>query len=131
MNQGSFAGNVGKDAVLRATQGGTSVAGFSLAVSTGYGQNKQTLWVSCSLWGKAAEGLAQYITKGTKVAVSGEITLKTWESQSGTKTDLHCDVKQITLLGFGQSNQEQTPAQQSGSNEFQPGPDLADDDIPF
>ena len=68
----TIAGNIGKDAEVRKTQDGTVVTGFSVAVEDRSGREKQTLWFDCSIWGQRGEKLAQYLTKGSKVTVSGD-----------------------------------------------------------
>jgi single-strand DNA-binding protein len=66
-------GRIGKDAVTRFTGKGEPVTGFSLAMDSGFGDNKQTLWFDCSGWGKRYEGVAPHLTKGTQVFVTGEL----------------------------------------------------------
>ena len=73
MNVLTVMGNLGRDANVRQA-GGTTVANFSIAVKSGYGDNEQTVWVDCSLWGRQAESrLVEYLTKGQQVVVSGEM----------------------------------------------------------
>lgn len=88
----TIAGNIGKSAELRQA-GNSQVAGFSVAVSNG--RDKDSTWFDCSLWGKRGEALAQYLTKGSKVCVTGE--LKTREHDG--KTYLKIDANDVTLMG--------------------------------
>ena len=84
MNSFNAVGRVGKDAEQRTTQAGSTVVSFSLAVDSGYGQNKQTNWVECSIWGKQAESsLYQYIKKGDQLGITGEISLDNWINKEG------------------------------------------------
>jgi single-strand DNA-binding protein len=94
----TIAGNIGKDAELRSTQGGDKVAGFSVAVESREGKEKTTIWFDVSIWGKRAEALSQYLTKGTRVAVSGDLGKREYEG----KTYLTVKADQVTLLGGGQ-----------------------------
>lgn len=110
MNNCTFTGNLGKDAVTRYTQGGKSVTGFSLAVKTGWGDNEKTLWIDCSLWGERGEKLAQYLTKGTKACVSGEASL--FEADNG-KTYLKLNVRDIDLMGRAEGRSEASERQES------------------
>ena len=96
MLQGFLAGNLGRDAETRTTQGG-AVCSFSVAVEQRKGKEKHTTWVRCSLWGKRGEAIAQYLTKGTRVAVAGELSLHEYNG----KTSLECRVGEVTLLGGG------------------------------
>lgn len=97
----TIAGNVGKDGTLRTTQNGDKVLGFSVAVEERTGHDKRTLWFDCSLWGKRAEALAQYLTKGTRVAVSGDLSTREHDG----RTYLTVRANEVTLLGGGQDRQ--------------------------
>lgn len=96
-----IAGNLGKDATLRRTQGGDPVLGFSVAVEERSGQEKRTLWFDCSLWGKRGEALEQYLTKGTRVAVSGDLSTREHEG----RIYLTVRASEVTLMGGGQDRQ--------------------------
>jgi len=91
----TIAGNIGKDAETRTTQGGDSVTSFNVAVEDRQGKEKSTLWFTCSLWGKRGDNLSQYLTKGSKVTVSGDLSTREHEG----KTYLQVRVDQVTLLG--------------------------------
>jgi single-strand DNA-binding protein len=91
----TIAGNIGKDAVTRKTQEGESVTGWSVAVETRNGRDKGTMWFDCTLWGKRGEALAQYLTKGSKVSVSGDLGAREHEG----KTYLTIRADQVTLMG--------------------------------
>ncbi len=96
MNIGIFAGRVGKDAVLRHSQAGKPVLGFSVAVDVYVGGGeKETLWVDCSMWGERGQKVAEYVTKGASVTVQGRITLDSYEG----KPKLKLDVQELTLQG--------------------------------
>ena len=91
----TIAGNIGKDAVTRRTQGGDAVTGWTVAVEDRQGQDKRTIWFDCTLWGKRGESLSQYLTKGGKVSVSGELSTREHEG----RTYLTVRADQVTLLG--------------------------------
>lgn len=102
MNHCSLLGNVGKDAEVRVLQNGSSVLNFSLATSerwkdktTGEAKEK-TEWHSCSYFmAKGADKLAQYIKKGSKLAVEGSITYSKYEKEGVTKYSTSIKVNQI------------------------------------
>lgn len=135
MNRFIATGRLGDDAILRHTDtanGPLAVANFSLAVDVGYGQNKSTLWTRCALWGKRAESLVEYLKKGSMVAVSGEASLRAWQTNSGeTKTDFQCRVEELTLLVSKPAEEKPNASPEAKA----PAPDLSDDDmdddIPF
>ena len=114
MNVFTASGNIGRDAEVRSA-GGTSVAGFSLAVKSGYGDKAQTVWVDCSLWGKQAEsGLVQYLKKGQFVVVTGELGTREHEG----KTYITLRVNNVTL-GGKQDAQKSAQGQQMQQQGYQ------------
>lgn len=126
MQQLTIAGNVGKDAVLRSTQGGDKVLGFSLAVDNGKDKNgnkRDATWYDCSIWGKRAESLERHITKGTKLVLTGRPTARAHEG----KAYLGISVNELTFMGGGDSSQD------SGQGGYSGGPTSRDleDEIPF
>ena len=131
MNVLSLTGNLGRDAEVR-TAGGSTVCGFSVAMTAGYGDKKQTIWVDCSIWGKQAEGaLPGYLKKGQQIAVSGELSTREHEG----KTYLQLRVGSIDLIGKrdegGSSQSAPSHSAQRSSQASAPAHDAYDDDIPF
>ena len=128
MNIFTATGNLGKD--CRVNQAGQStVCNFNLAVKSGYGDNAQTLWVDCALWGKQAESkLPDYLLKGQQVAVSGELGQREHEG----KNYLTLRVSSIDLIGKREEGQQQAaqPSQTQPQQTKQPDIDI-DDDLPF
>ena len=149
MNIWTFTGSLGKNAETAASKAGKAYCTFSVAVNSGYGDNQKTTWVDCFFSGKRAEGnLPQYLLKGQKVAISGELTLERWTSGStGEKgSTLKVYVNTIDLIGEkkadsnqGQAQQQQAaPQQQYQQAQQQPqqqqapqGQDDFEDSIPF
>jgi single-strand DNA-binding protein len=141
----SFTGSLGRDGSLK-TVNNQSLVSFTVANSIGFGDKKTTLWFDCTLWGKRAETIAQYLVKGQSVFVSGELTTREYQAKdgSGTKTALALNVTVLDLIGkksdVPQSYQP-APAQsyQPPQQAYQqqppntPPPEGApyDDDIPF
>lgn len=126
----TIAGNVGKDAVLRTTQGGDKVLNFSLAVDNGKdskGEHRPATWFDCSIWGKRAESLEKHITKGTKLALSGRPSARAHEG----KAYLGITVDDLTFMGGSSNGGEDRPPRGSASASPQGGYDPADDSIPF
>lgn len=98
MNKWVGIGRLVKDAELRFTQGkGTAVATFTLAIDDGFGEKKKTDFIPIVAWGKSAENLSSYLTKGTQVAVSGKISTRTYDAKDGTKRY----ITEITADNFG------------------------------
>jgi single-strand DNA-binding protein len=107
-NKATIVGNLGRDAELRFTPGGTAVASISVATTETWndkntGQKKeQTEWHRVVVWGKQAESLEQYLTKGKQVLVEGRIQTRKWKDKDGVDrytTEIKAD--RIVLLGGG------------------------------
>jgi single-strand DNA-binding protein len=123
----TMAGNTGKDAEYKTTNG-SEFCSFSVAVNVGYGDKKTTVWVDVTKWGKGAQGLSGILRKGSKVAVSGELSMR----EHNGKTYLQCRADNVTILstpdnGGATGQASQPPASTASSSGF----DDLDDDIPF
>lgn len=130
----TIAGRIGKDAELRRTPAGKSVASFSVAVDVGWGDNKKTQWIDCALWGERGEKLAQYLTKGSNVTVRGRPDVRAWVKNGEAGAAIQCHVDEVTLQGGGQKAAGNGSGQSGGYGGGygnQPSPSDLDDDIPF
>lgn len=116
-------GRIGKDAVVRSTQKGEAVTGFSVASESGYGDNKKTAWVNCSIWGKRGEKLAGYLSKGQQVTVIGELT----EEEYNGKVSLKLNVADIALQGGKKDGEAPKPSAPKAAEPIDPFAD----DMPF
>lgn len=134
MNSWNFTGRVGRDAEQRFTPDGTSIVGFTVAVTSGYGQNEATTWTRCQMFGKRGESVQQYLVKGQLVGVSGEMTAREWTNKDGLKqTSIEVRVNDLTLLGKREDSQ-QAPSQPAPQAQRRPDPVTTIDDdsgIPF
>ena len=130
MNLFAATGNLGKDC-RKGEVSGTAVLNFSIGVKSGYGDKEQALWVDCALWGKQAESkLADYLVKGQKVAVTGELGQREHEG----KNYLTLRVASIDLCGGkSEGGLQSAPRQSAQKPAAKPAPDLDafDDSIPF
>jgi len=127
----TLAGNTGRDAEHKTTQSGAEMCSFSVGVSTGYGENKATVWVDVTKWGKGAEGLARILRKGSKVAVTGEMSLR----EHNGKTYVQCRADHVTVQGTPQGgtggNQQRREPDGSQGHAGGFADDELDDSIPF
>ena len=105
-NRVFISGNLGTDIKVTYTSGkGTPVGRFSVGVNEYNSQTKQneTMWVSVTLWGKAAESLSPYLVKGTKVIVTGKLSIRKYKANDGTEkysTEVVADmVNGVELIG--------------------------------
>ena len=142
VNKVILVGNLGRDAELRSTTSGTSVATISIATTdvwndkTGNKQEK-TEWHRVVLWGKTAETLQEYLLKGRQIYVEGRLQTREWQDRDGNKrytTETRAD-RVVLLGGRGNSagdgsggSQERQAEPPSGSGDTG---GLTEDDIPF
>lgn len=136
-------GNLGADALIKEFKGQKFIS-FSVAHTESYtdsqGQkHENTAWVSCLKYGES--GVINYLKKGTRVFVRGELSVRTYENNGGVQAGINCKVKELQLLGGGRSEQqEQQPVQQQpaaapsyypeqNNNPFPPS--NGNDDLPF
>lgn len=131
MNAWQFTGNIGKDAESRFLPNGDPVVSFSVGVKSGYGDKATTTWARCAMFGKRAESVSSYLTKGQLVGISGEVTLREWNDKEGQKrSSLEVRVNDLTLLGKKDGQQAAQPRQQAPAPQQSAG-DWDDSDIPF
>lgn len=130
----TIAGNVGKDAELRRTQGGDPVLNFSVAVEDRSGREKVTFWFDVSVWGKRGETLEQYVKKGSRVAVSGDLTRR----EHNGSTFLGVKAAEVTLMGGNERREDDGMSDKARAADRAqrpaggaPAGGYMDDEIPF
>ena len=97
-------GNLGRDAELK-TVGGSTVCNFSVGAQSGFGDKKQTEWISCALWGRLGESVSEFLKKGVSVTVGGELSTREYNG----KNYMELRVNQIRI--HGGNAQQQSPSQ--------------------
>ena len=115
INVFTASGRCGQDMEVRFTPNGKAIGQFNLPVETGFGDNKKTSWVTCKMFGERAEKLAQYVTKGAAVTVTGAFQLDEWE-KDGVKHSRPC----ILVNDIQLPPQQQGGQQQQGQQAQQP-----------
>jgi single-strand DNA-binding protein len=103
-------GNIGNDAEVTSFDNGSKVVTFSVAHSkkwtdkAGVKQEKTT-WIRCNMWKQ--ENLAQYLKKGTRVMVEGEIEARAYTNKEGqTVTSLELNVFAIEMQSFAEKSND-------------------------
>jgi single-strand DNA-binding protein len=142
VNKVILVGNLGRDAELRYTPGGAAVATLNMATTEVWndkqGQRQEkTEWHRVILWGKQAESLQEYLTKGKQIYVEGRLQTRQWDDKDGNKrytTEVKAD--RITLLGGGGGGrgggmERGASAPHHGGVDEPPMEAITDDDIPF
>lgn len=127
----TITGRCGSDAATRVTNNGDKVTSGNVAVDQGYGDSKTTNWFRVSIWGARGEKLAQYITKGEKIVVTGELTFDTYEGKpqyNVRANDLDC----FMSSKGGATQRDSGPRGGGGGSSRSAAFDSdLDDDVPF
>lgn len=116
----TITGRVGGDAETRQA-GGTNVTNFNCAVDQGWGDKKTTNWFRVAIWGERGGKLQQYILKGQKVAVTGDLEIGEYNGKPQYEIRAH-DVD-CFMQAKGDAQPHQAPQRQ-------PAPVDLDDDVP-
>jgi single-strand DNA-binding protein len=143
----TLVGNLGRDAELRYTPKQTPLLEFSLATNERWNDSsgqthEHTQWFRCTLWGRQAESLKQYLLKGKQVYVDGKLRVRDYETKEGEKRyslDVRVDTLQLLGGGGGGGGYGSSGGQGSGGGGSQGGgggappddPAYGDEDIPF
>jgi single-strand DNA-binding protein len=104
-NKVQLIGNLGQNPEIKTLDGGKKMAKFSLATSEVYrnaqGEKvKETQWHNIVAWGKVAEIVEKYLTKGSEVAVEGKLTNRTYSDKDGNKKYFtEVQVNELLMLG--------------------------------
>ena len=102
INKCFLSGNLTRDAEARTTQSGMSVTQFGMAVNDRVKQGEQWVdrpsFVDCVMFGNRAEKIAQYLVKGTKVAVEGKLRWSQWESNGEKRSKIEVIVDEIEFM---------------------------------
>ncbi|MBX9807056.1 MAG: single-stranded DNA-binding protein [Flavobacteriaceae bacterium] len=83
-------GNVGNDPEIKNLDGGKKVANLTIATNDSYKNDKgekveQTEWHKVVAWGKTAEIIEKYVTKGLQIAIEGKLTHRSYDDKNGEK----------------------------------------------
>ena len=104
-NSVQLVGNVGQDPEIKNLEGGKKVANFSIATNESYKNEKgekvdQTEWHRVSAWGKTAEIIEKYVSKGKEIAIEGKLTHRSYDDKDGVKRYItEVLANEVLLLG--------------------------------
>lgn len=132
MNKVILIGRLTRDPELRFTPGsGNAVTRFTIAAARPY-KREEADFISCVAFGKTAETIAQYFTKGTLIAVNGNIRTGSYKAQDGTQkytTDVVIESFEFVQSGKSQNNTSNIDFnQESFDEDMKP---VNDEDMPF
>jgi single-strand DNA-binding protein len=104
-NRVQLIGHVGNDPEIKNLDGGRKVANLSIATNDSYKNDKgekveQTEWHKVVAWGKTAEFIEKYVTKGKEIAIEGKLTHRSYDDKNGEKRYItEVVVNDVLLLG--------------------------------
>ena len=127
MNTISIIGYLTADPTTRATSSGKSVTSFTIGVTRSRKDangDKQSDFFRITTWGATADFCGKYLTKGSRVAVTGEVNLNSYEGKDG-KTRYSLDVQADKVENLTERKAETKP---TSNNEWQ---DISSDDLPW
>jgi single-strand DNA-binding protein len=149
LNRVTLIGNLGRDAEVRYTASGEAVATLNLATTDAWtdkasGERREnTDWHRIVLWGRTAEALAEYLTKGKSICIEGSLQTRKWQDKEGLERyTTEVRASRVVLLGGersasgtsraarGRAASSEQAAEFSESAESAPEP-MPLDDIPF
>jgi single-strand DNA-binding protein len=147
LNRVMLLGNLGADPELRTTNGGQSVLKLRLATTESYldrnrVRQERTEWHSVVVWGKRAEALSRFLSKGTKLFVEGSLRTSSYDDREGNKRyKTEVVANNIILAGGrgggsaptpGPAHRDESPTEPPGEAAGYNDADYGgDDDIPF
>ncbi|MGQ7945954.1 single-stranded DNA-binding protein [Flavobacterium sp. WC2509] len=104
-NRVQLIGNVGNDPEIKNLDGGRKVAHLNIATNDSYKNDKgerveQTEWHRVVAWGKTAEIIEKFVTKGNQLALEGKLTNRSYDDKNGEKRYItEVVVSEVMLLG--------------------------------
>lgn len=139
INKVILAGNLVRDPEVKALPSGTQVTNFAIATNrvwfTEGVKNEATDYHNIVTFGKTAENVGRYLTKGTNVLVEGRLQTRSWETKEGTKKYVTEVIADNVQFGARPADAPQAPAKAAPAKaeptiEY-PAEDINPDDIPF
>lgn len=137
MNKVILVGRLTRDPEVRYTQTGKAVASFSVAVDTGFGENKRADFIPIVVWDKLAEICGNNLTKGRRILVEGRLQIRDYEKDGQKRRAAEVIAQNIEFLepkqaaGSGGSTPSASPAK-SGYDVSSFGTEVfPEEEIPF
>lgn len=107
---------LGRDSSVKQLDSGTSVANLACAYDVGYGDNKRTQWLELAVFGKQAEALSQYFTKGRQFMITAkDVCTEEYEKRDGSGLAMRLKATAVELKFAGPREDNQAPQQQFGA----------------
>lgn len=110
LNVFNFTGRLTKDAVMKVLPSGKQVLNTDVAVNTGYGDYKKTLFIKVQMWGDKGEKIKDFLKTGTLITSSGELSRNEWGDEGNRKVDFLVTVMNIQILSSKKPEVNNDPA---------------------
>ena len=135
LNKIFLMGNLTRDPELRYTQNGKALASFGIAVSRNWtspeGEKKEDVcFVDVSMFGKRAEIISEYFSKGSPIFIEGRFQFRQWETQEGQKRNALSVVAEDFQF-IGQTKKRSGPSDASRTDKGPASGDINEEEIPF
>ena len=141
INKVIIVGNLGQDPEIKYTAGGAAVTTLSIATSDSWKDKdsgmdqERTEWHRVVLWRRLAEIAGEYLKKGSKVYIEGQLQTRKWEQEGQTRYTTEIIARDMQFLDSrGSSNNESTQKSSEMNDQSAvdvPDSAIDDDDIPF
>ena len=145
INRVCVTGNLTRDPELRATQSGSQVLSFGIAVNDRRKNQQTGEWedypnfVDCTMFGTRAEAVSRFLAKGSKVAIEGKLRYSSWERDGERRSKLEVVVDEIEFMsrrdeqgGAVISTPTAAPGRPAAPRQAAPAAaEVYDEDIPF
>jgi single-strand DNA-binding protein len=125
-------GRLTRDPELRYTPSGRAVCRFGLAINRSYknqdGNNvEDTLFINVSTWGKQAEYCSQFLKKGRRVAINGELRSNNWQDREGNKrVTFEINARSIQFLDYLKDMEGREEAEYSKMEQYKDNASIED-----
>lgn len=114
-------GNLTRDPEMKFTPAGKAVCTLGIAVNTGYGDQKETLFINVVAWGKQAEACEKYLAKGKQVLVEGSLREQKWEKDGKKHSKFEINASAVQFMGGKGEGEGEKPATQPDDPANWPG----------
>ena len=140
INKVILVGNLGQDPEVKFTAGGAAVTTLSIATSESWkdkesgNEQEKTEWHRVVLWRRLAEIAGEYLKKGSKVYIEGQLQTRKWEQEGQTRYTTEVIARDMQFLDSkGNTDNSNSPPDISSTSEdsVDSEQEIKDDDIPF
>ena len=133
MNSVQLLGRLARDPEVRYTDGGATIASFTLAVDRRFKQeNGETAdFISCKAFGKTAEFIEKYFGKGKKLALNGRIQTGSYTNKDGVKVYTTEVIVENVEFVESKGTEQNGGAAETKNDDFMNVPDGLDEELPF